>query len=222
MLRSRIAWRSPSRDSSIPARSTRTRTPRVATTEREAPGCSVGFGSMTPRTEGPRRIPASTSPINGDWPTCSIASPATRAATNRMRRARTRSKADLRGTTQPVQRYLAVRRQLSRTEGVASHTASREAPPRDWGVRAPLLRTLFPRTDGRTNPRRSLSRDHVHDALPDVHRVVGDPFQIPAHEDVPRSDLCVELPRLHPPNNLLERLLVQEVDGVVLLLDVPH
>src|SRR2546425_178008 len=76
MLRSLNAFRRPSRPSSIPARSTRMKTPRLATTFNDSPNEVVGSGLMRPRTIGPTRIPASTSPIIGDWWSFSIASPA--------------------------------------------------------------------------------------------------------------------------------------------------
>src|SRR3989441_3674090 len=91
MLRSLNAFRRPSRPSSIPARSTRMKTPRLATTFNDSPNEVVGSGLMRPRTIGPTRIPASTSPIIGDWWSFSIASPAARAVTKMISRPRIRS-----------------------------------------------------------------------------------------------------------------------------------
>src|SRR5437870_4877008 len=91
MLPSLNARCNPSRPSSIPASITTTKTPMFATTPREAPRVVVGFGSTHPRTIGPRRMPAKTSPIMGDWWTFSIASPAMRAETKMSRRAMMRS-----------------------------------------------------------------------------------------------------------------------------------
>src|SRR5712692_5131615 len=92
MLLSLNARCNPSRPSSIPASITTTKTPMFATTPREAPRVVVGFGLTHPRTIGPRRMPAKTSPIMGDWRTFSIASPAMRAETKMSRRAMMRSK----------------------------------------------------------------------------------------------------------------------------------
>src|SRR2546426_8952230 len=108
MLRSLNAFRRPSRPSSIPARSTRMKTPRLATTFNDSPNEVAGSGLMRPRTIGPTRMPASTSPIIGDWWSFSIASPAARAVTKMISRPRIRAKGpDYLGTrsTKPAAIY---------------------------------------------------------------------------------------------------------------------
>src|SRR5436309_3302152 len=57
MLRSLNAFRRPSRPSSIPARSTRMKTPRLATTFNDSPNEVVASALTSPRTIGPTRMP---------------------------------------------------------------------------------------------------------------------------------------------------------------------
>src|SRR2546428_8950652 len=72
------------------------------------------------------------------------------------------------------------------------------------------------------NPGQPVSRDHVHDPQPDVHRVVRDSLQIPVHEDVPRPDLGVETSVFHAAHEVREDLVVHPVHRVVAFHDVPH
>src|SRR3990170_3093280 len=126
MLRSRNACRSPSRPSSIPARSTSMRIPRLATTPSDCPGSVRGLGSMRPRTMGPRRMPARTSPIIGDCPIRSIASPASLVAVKRNRRATMRSNATPHAVPSgPIHRYIFLRAWLSQSMSGTSGSAGR-------------------------------------------------------------------------------------------------
>src|SRR5438445_4470604 len=70
------------------------------------------------------------------------------------------------------------------------------------------------------DPRHSLSRDHVHDPLADVHRMVRDPLEIAGDEDVPGPDFDVQGAGLHLVHELLEGPVLEQIHRVIVFLDV--
>src|SRR5437773_10206043 len=72
----------------------------------------------------------------------------------------------------------------------------------------------------RPNPGQPVAGHHVDDPEADVDRMVGDPFEIPVHEQVPRSRLDIQLALAHSTDDVPEVLVVQLVDRIIHLDDV--
>src|SRR5947199_6820152 len=72
----------------------------------------------------------------------------------------------------------------------------------------------------RANPGQPVAGHHVDDPEADVDRMVRDPFEIPVHEQVPRSRLDIQLALAHSTDDVPEVLVVQVVDRIIYFDDV--